>query len=259
MGSCWPAWGANPTTCWRCGTGGRRRWYWAARPFLRTSSGSASPHTTRVCSHHQDPDTSSKGHTEFPQEPRWQQWLPGVLSLWDCLAASGDSRKSLLPPSQEILCTRNIKRHRNGFRYQKMNEYNDFKSNIFIFFKYDEKPSLLLYTRFWKMAGTFTGIKLQGLIGHFGNTTTTDIEGYVELPDGKVCALLFLHALTRFLYTSQEGLEMYQTGLGVYSRVSDSVRVRVRCCKVMWWSKLSWFILWRTWSSFCSRACQWEK
>lgn len=114
-----------------------------------------------------------------------------------------------------------------------MNEYNDFKHNMFIFFKYDEKPSLLLYTRFWKMAGTFTGIKLQGLIGHFGNTTTTDIEGYVELPDGKVCALLFLHALTRFLYTSQEGLEMYQTGLGVYSHVSDSVRVRVRCCKVM--------------------------
>lgn len=134
MGSCWPAWGANPTTCWRCGTGGRRRWYWAARPFLRTSSDSASPHTTRVCSHHQDPDTSSKGHTEFPQEPRWQQWLPGVFSLWDCLAASGDSRKSLLPPSQEILCTRNIKRHRNGFRYQKMNEYNDFKYNMFIFF-----------------------------------------------------------------------------------------------------------------------------
>ncbi|XP_036972430.1 cilia- and flagella-associated protein 44 [Acanthopagrus latus] len=42
------------------------------------------------------------------------------------------------------------------------------------------------HIKFWKMAGTFTGIKLQGLMGHFGNTTATDIEGYVELPDGKV-------------------------------------------------------------------------
>lgn len=37
------------------------------------------------------------------------------------------------------------------------------------------------------MANTFTGPKLQGLIGHFGKTVSTDIEGYVELPDGKVC------------------------------------------------------------------------
>lgn len=37
------------------------------------------------------------------------------------------------------------------------------------------------------MASTFTGLKLQGLLGRFGKTTVTDIEGYVELPDGKVC------------------------------------------------------------------------
>ncbi|KAG7235618.1 hypothetical protein INR49_002428 [Caranx melampygus] len=42
------------------------------------------------------------------------------------------------------------------------------------------------HIKFWKMASTFTGIKLQGLMGHFGKTTVTDIEGYVELPDGKV-------------------------------------------------------------------------
>lgn len=36
------------------------------------------------------------------------------------------------------------------------------------------------------MANTFTGIKLQGLMGHFGKTAVTDIDGYVELPDGKV-------------------------------------------------------------------------
>ncbi|XP_062269281.1 cilia- and flagella-associated protein 44 [Platichthys flesus] len=42
------------------------------------------------------------------------------------------------------------------------------------------------HIKFWKMASTFTGLKLQGLVGRFGKTASTDIEGYVELPDGKV-------------------------------------------------------------------------
>ncbi|XP_078590601.1 cilia- and flagella-associated protein 44-like isoform X5 [Branchiostoma floridae x Branchiostoma japonicum] len=42
------------------------------------------------------------------------------------------------------------------------------------------------HVRFWKMAKTFTGLKLQGELGRFGKTSITDIEGYVELPDGKV-------------------------------------------------------------------------
>lgn len=40
------------------------------------------------------------------------------------------------------------------------------------------------------MASTFTGLKLEGLIGHFGKTAATDIEGYIDLPDGKVFVLL---------------------------------------------------------------------
>ena len=36
------------------------------------------------------------------------------------------------------------------------------------------------------MAKTFTGLKLQGQLGKFGKTEISDIEGYVELPDGKV-------------------------------------------------------------------------
>ncbi|XP_061887395.1 cilia- and flagella-associated protein 44-like [Entelurus aequoreus] len=42
------------------------------------------------------------------------------------------------------------------------------------------------HIKFWKMADTFTGLKLEGLVGHFGKTAATDIEGYMELPDGKV-------------------------------------------------------------------------
>ncbi|XP_037245690.1 cilia- and flagella-associated protein 44 [Falco rusticolus] len=42
------------------------------------------------------------------------------------------------------------------------------------------------HIRFWKMALTFTGLKLQGALGRFGKTAVTDIIGYVALPDGKV-------------------------------------------------------------------------
>ncbi|XP_078512752.1 cilia- and flagella-associated protein 44 isoform X2 [Lissotriton helveticus] len=42
------------------------------------------------------------------------------------------------------------------------------------------------HIKFWRMANTFTGLKLQGALGRFGKTGLSDIEGYVELPDGKV-------------------------------------------------------------------------
>ncbi|XP_036602238.1 cilia- and flagella-associated protein 44 [Trichosurus vulpecula] len=42
------------------------------------------------------------------------------------------------------------------------------------------------HIKFWLMALTFTGLKLQGYLGRFGKTAVTDIEGYIELPDGKV-------------------------------------------------------------------------
>jgi cilia- and flagella-associated protein 44 len=42
------------------------------------------------------------------------------------------------------------------------------------------------HIRFWRMAKTFTGLKLQGDIGKFGQVELSDICGYVELPDGKV-------------------------------------------------------------------------
>ncbi|KAL0481967.1 flagella-associated protein 44 [Acrasis kona] len=42
------------------------------------------------------------------------------------------------------------------------------------------------HIKFWKMAETFTGLKLQGQIGKFGKIDISDVAGYVELPDGKV-------------------------------------------------------------------------
>ena len=36
------------------------------------------------------------------------------------------------------------------------------------------------------MAATFTGLKLQGMIGKFGKIELSDVEAFAELPDGKV-------------------------------------------------------------------------
>ncbi|KAM3171780.1 hypothetical protein ACTXT7_015922, partial [Hymenolepis weldensis] len=41
------------------------------------------------------------------------------------------------------------------------------------------------HIRFWRMANTFTGLKLQGSIGKFGKVELSDIEGFVIMPDGK--------------------------------------------------------------------------
>eukprot|EP00928_Gymnodinium_smaydae_P086448 TRINITY_DN7056_c0_g1_i4.p1 TRINITY_DN7056_c0_g1~~TRINITY_DN7056_c0_g1_i4.p1 ORF type:complete len:1976 (-),score=403.36 TRINITY_DN7056_c0_g1_i4:144-5993(-) len=57
--------------------------------------------------------------------------------------------------------------------------------------KWGQFPGMLTtmgtgHIRFWKMATTFTGLKLQGDLGKFGATELSDIAGSVELPDGKV-------------------------------------------------------------------------
>ena len=44
----------------------------------------------------------------------------------------------------------------------------------------------LCHVKFWKMASTFTGLKLKGNLGRFGKTELSDIEAYTELADGKV-------------------------------------------------------------------------
>lgn len=42
------------------------------------------------------------------------------------------------------------------------------------------------HIKFWKMAGTFTGLKLQGAVGKFGSSELSDISSFIHLPDGKV-------------------------------------------------------------------------
>ncbi|CAG2058060.1 unnamed protein product [Timema podura] len=42
------------------------------------------------------------------------------------------------------------------------------------------------HIKFWKMAETFTGLKLKGALGRFGKTEICDIIGFLALPDEKV-------------------------------------------------------------------------
>ena len=42
------------------------------------------------------------------------------------------------------------------------------------------------HLKFWKMAQTFTGLKLQGEVAKFGQLELSDVSAAQELPDGKV-------------------------------------------------------------------------
>lgn len=42
------------------------------------------------------------------------------------------------------------------------------------------------HIRFWRVASTFTGLKLQGDIGKFGKIEMSDIDCFCHMPDGKV-------------------------------------------------------------------------
>lgn len=42
------------------------------------------------------------------------------------------------------------------------------------------------HIKFWKMAKTFTGLKLKGELGRFGKTEISDIVGVYPMPDEKV-------------------------------------------------------------------------
>jgi cilia- and flagella-associated protein 44 len=42
------------------------------------------------------------------------------------------------------------------------------------------------HIKFWKMANTFTGLKLKGELGKYGKLELSDVTGFRELPDGKV-------------------------------------------------------------------------
>lgn len=48
------------------------------------------------------------------------------------------------------------------------------------------------HIKFWKMAQTFTGLKLKGELGRFGKTEICDVLGVYPMPDEKVGIMQFV-------------------------------------------------------------------
>ncbi|KAL2650272.1 hypothetical protein R1flu_018400 [Riccia fluitans] len=61
-----------------------------------------------------------------------------------------------------------------------------FKVNFSTYFTGQLITSGVGHIRFWKMASTFTGLKLEGAIAKFGMVPISDVAGYVELQNSKV-------------------------------------------------------------------------
>lgn len=49
------------------------------------------------------------------------------------------------------------------------------------------------HIKFWKMANTFTGLKLKGQLGRFGKTEVSNVVGVLSMPDEKVKSLVYTH------------------------------------------------------------------
>ncbi|CAH0561063.1 unnamed protein product [Brassicogethes aeneus] len=103
------------------------------------------------------------------------------------------------------------------------------------------------HIKFWKMADTFTGLKLKGEVGRFGKTEYTDIVGLFAMPDGKILSgcswgniLLWDDGLiTLEIMRSQRKrchdapiVQMYYNGEELFTVSMDGH------IKVWWWEKI---------------------
>uniref|UniRef100_A0A8C4R973 Cilia and flagella associated protein 44 n=1 Tax=Eptatretus burgeri TaxID=7764 RepID=A0A8C4R973_EPTBU len=66
-----------------------------------------------------------------------------------------------------------------------------FSQSVFrVAFSLDDEGAFITsgsnHIRFWSIAQTFTGLKLQGSLGRFGRLPLSDIEAFIQLPAGKV-------------------------------------------------------------------------
>jgi hypothetical protein len=66
-----------------------------------------------------------------------------------------------------------------------------FKVDFSRYFRGQLLTSGVGHLRFWKMASTFTGLKLEGAIAKFGTVPISDIAGYFELRNSKVRLILW--------------------------------------------------------------------
>lgn len=88
----------------------------------------------------------------------------------------------------------------------------------------------LAHLRFWKIANTFTGLKLKGQTGKFGSVQLSDITGFFIFPDGKVITgsengrlLLWEGNLIKAVLSINENLNCHAGVIHTVTRVGDCI------------------------------------
>jgi len=101
----------------------------------------------------------------------------------------------------------------------------------------------IAHIRFWKMAKTFTGLKLQGDIGKFGQVELSDISGFAELPDGKVLTgseygnlLLWEGGLVKAVLTLSNGGVCHDGNIDTVQQDKDSFMSAGTDGYLKWWA-----------------------
>lgn len=100
------------------------------------------------------------------------------------------------------------------------------------------------HIRFWNIASTFTGLKLQGSIGKFGKVDLSNIIAFAELPDGKVVSgtengslLLWEGNFIKCLFTQPNGISCHNKEITYleYDREDGCIISGSRDGYLRWW------------------------
>jgi WD40 repeat protein len=88
----------------------------------------------------------------------------------------------------------------------------------------------IAHLRFWKIANTFTGLKLKGQTGKFGSVELSDITGFYVFPDGKVLSgsdagqlLLWEGNLVKAVLNIDEETPCHRGNINVVIREKESL------------------------------------
>lgn len=124
---------------------------------------------------------------EFPSLALFQVLRMGTEKTYSCMAFSAQGDKlSTVGGSPDFMLTiwdwesQKITLHNKAFAQEVYNVAFAPENDGIL------ATSGLGHIRFWKMASTFTGLKLQGDIGKFGKVELSDVSAYAIMPDGKV-------------------------------------------------------------------------
>lgn len=99
------------------------------------------------------------------------------------------------------------------------------------------------HIKFWKMSKTFTGLKLKGDIGKFGKIDMSDINGYVEFPDGKVLSgsehgnlILWEGNLVKVLIQQDENVSCHNGAIDFVTFIDNEIITAGRDGFIKYWS-----------------------